>query len=194
MALLLKVNRIIQERLFFENIIYHGHGLDNSKEPIKTYVYGIARYGDGDDALYCSYDFNSKDFAHSIKFGGKDDYIIDLDGGYKEIFKINSSNDLSFYVIYHYYCVTKLNIVGRQKNGKWVSYIDSQDVSKRYFNGKDDYKEDGGVIYDEPICYNDSVIITYRRWHWGGTSEPEGEIRLKWDDKVQWFGIDCKKY
>lgn len=50
------------------------------------------------------------------------------------------------------------------------------------------------VIYDKPICRNDSIVIVYRRWHWKGMSDPEGEFRFKWDDAAQWFGIEQVVY
>lgn len=165
-----------------------------SKETLKTYTNGIARFGVGENALYCNYNFKASDFARSIKFGGENDYAITLDGTYKEVFRIDNTEKQALYAIYHQYCVSDLNIIGIQKNGKWVSYINSKKISQMYFNGKDAYKEDGGVIYDKPICRNGSIVIVYRRWHWKGMSDPEGEFRLKWDDKAQWFGIEQVVY
>ena len=101
---------------------------------------------------------------------------------------------MKFYVLYHNYCVSHLHILGKQKNGKWVVYIDSKKLSNKYFGGKDAYKEDGGVIYDEPTCREDSIVVTYRRWHWKGTSKPEGELRFKWDESAQWFGVEQVVY
>lgn len=161
-----------------------------SKEPLKSYTKGIARFGVGENALFCDYDFNAKDFARSIKFGGENNYIVALNGTDKEIFKIENTDGIALYAIYHQYCVSELNIIGKQKNGKWVEYINSKNISQKYFDGKDAYKEDGGVIYDKPICRDDSLIVVYRRWYWKGMSAPEGEFRFKWDDNAQWFGIE----
>ena len=97
--------------------------------PLKSYVSGIACFGTGADALYCAYDFNSSDTAHAIRFGGENKYVVSIDGRYKDIFKINNSDNIALYAIYHNYCVSQLNIVGRQPNGKWVSYINSKDIS-----------------------------------------------------------------
>ena len=161
-----------------------------TNKPTKTYVRGIARFGDGINALYCDYNFKSNDYSRSIKFGGENDYVVTLDGSFKNVLKVDNDANLALYTIYHAYCVTELNIIGKQPNGKWVSYINSKEISRRYFNGKDSYKEDGGVIYDKPISQGDTLIVKYRRWHWQGASEPEGEFRFKWDDKAQWFGIE----
>ena len=164
------------------------------EESRKTYEKGIARFGTGEDALYCDYDFKSNDYAHSIKFGGEKSYVIALDGTYKEVFRIDNTDKMPLYAIYHQYCVTELNIIGRQKDGEWVSYINSKDISQKYFNGKDAYKEDGGVMYDKPICRNDSIVVVYRRWHWKGMSDPEGEFRFQWNDKTQRFSIEQVVY
>ena len=123
-------------------------------------------------------------------FGGRNDFILTQDSSYKEIFSIDNEVGIKLYAIYHIYCVTDLKIIGTQKNGKWVVYIDSKKLSDKYFGGKDAYKEDGGIIYDRPICRDNSIVVTYRRWHWKGMSEPEGEFRFKWDDSAQWFGVE----
>ncbi|MBO6179819.1 MAG: hypothetical protein J6O04_11625 [Selenomonadaceae bacterium] len=161
---------------------------------VKTYKKGVACYGNGDGALYCDYDFEAKDFSQSVKFGGKDNYVVHLGGSFKDIFKIENTDNLPMYAIYHKYCVTELNILGKQKSGKWVSFINSKEISKRFFGGKDAYKEDGGVMYDAPVCVGESIVIKYFRWHWNGESQPEGEFRLKWDDKADWFGIEQVVY
>lgn len=153
--------------------------------PIKTYTKGIARF----DKLYCSYDFNL-DFADNpIKFGGKDNYILNSDGSEKEIFKIENDGGINLYVVYHNYCVTDLKILGTRRNGKWITFIDSKKITANYFDGNEGYKKDGGIIYDKPTCRNDTIIIKYRRWHWDEISEPEGEFQFKWDDAAQIFDV-----
>ena len=153
--------------------------------PIKTYTVGVARFGND---LYCKYDFNSDDTP--IKFGGKNNYILNLDGSDKEVFKIENEGGINLYVIYHNYCVTDLKILGTQKNGKWVNFIDSKKISADYFDGNDAYKNDGGVIYDIPTCRDEKIIVQYRRWHWNGESEPEGEFQFKWNDAAQLFNVE----
>ena len=171
---------------------------DRDGNPIKTYASGIAKWGNNIDALFCNYNYNSGKFSTSLKFGGEKNYVLTRDGSYNEILKIDANNGIALYVIYHEYCTSHLNIIGRQKDGKWVNYIDSKKVSDMYFNGKDAYKEDGGVIYEIPKCRGDTIIIPYGRFQWNikkqGYSGAEGEIRLKWDDKAQWFGIEKVVY
>lgn len=157
----------------------------------KTYVNGIAQFGEGTDALFAKYDFNAKG---GTQFGGKNAYIVNWNESYSDILKIETNGGITLYVLYHEYCTSHLNIIGKQKDGKWVSFIDSKKVSDMYFNGKDGYKLKGGVIYEKPKCQGDTIIIPYRRWDWNTTPGLEGEIRLKWDEKAQWFGIEKVVY
>lgn len=158
--------------------------------PIKTYTAGVARFGNEPNALYCKYDFNLDFAASPIKFGGKGNYILGLDGSDKTIFKIENDVGINLFVIYHNYCVTDLKIFGTQKSGKWITFIDSKKISADYFDGNEGYKKDGGIIYDIPICRDDTIIVQYRSWHWDGKSEPIGEFNFKWNDSAQLFNVE----
>ena len=163
------------------------------RKPLKTYKKGVARFGEGNDALFCKYDFNA-DFNRSISFGGENNYITTLDGNDKKIYRLQNDANLPMYVIYHNYCVTDLKIVGKTKDGKWVNYIDSKKISDAYFGGNDAYKTDGGIMYNPPVCRGDAIIITYYRWTWKGETPTEGEFKLKWDSVAEWFGIEQTVY
>ena len=160
---------------------------------ITTYTKGTARFGDGANALWCRYNFEQKNSADCfIKFGGANDFVLTQNITDKEIFQIDNDADLALYASYHIYCVTDLKILGK-RGDKWVVYLDSKKLSEKYFGGKDGYKLDGGVLYDVPTCAGDTIVVTWRRWHWynnGGISEPEGEFRFKWDDAAQWFAVE----
>ena len=168
--------------------IEEGHFL-NDGTPLKTYAKGVASW----DKLFCNYDFEADDFLHSLKFGGKNNYVLSSDMSFKEIFKIDSDENLTLYVFYHNYCTTHLNIIGL-KGGAWKNYIDSKKISEIYFDGNDGYKMDGSVIYDKPTCEFDRIVIPYRRWHWEEESATEGVIVLTWDAAAQWFKIDKIAY
>lgn len=172
--------------------VEEGHFFKDGTQ-LKTYAKGVAKFGNGKDALFCDYDFNADDYLHSIKLGGRGKYVLASDMSFKDILKIDSDENLTLYVFYHQYCTSHLNIIGR-KNGAWANYIDSKNISKNYFDGNDGYKMDGSVVYNKPICNGDKIIIPYHRWHWEGDSEIEGEIILKWDSAAQWFSIELKKY
>lgn len=163
------------------------------------YDRGVAQFGNGADALYFHYDygtvFDSKNPLNPEKYfrlGSKDisNTIGITLGHFGKILKIKTDQFATFYSIRFSYCTSHLHIIGKDKNGKWIRYIDSKKINDKYFNGKDAYKEDGGVIYDQPICRDDSIVVVYRRWHWKGMSEAEGEFRFKWDDKAQWFSVE----
>lgn len=145
---------------------------------IKTYQHGTAKFGD----LYCKYNFDGE-FGEELLFGDENNLFLKLDGTYKEIFRIDG-NKRTFYAIYHNYCTTDLKILDNKR-----VFIDSKKLSAEFFGGNDGYKLDNSVIYDIPTCAGDTLIIKYRRWHWGGESAAEGEFRLKFDDKTQNFSI-----
>lgn len=166
-----------------------GNAYIETDNTIRSYTKGVARFGEGEKALFCKYDFNA-DFNNSISFGGENNYIATLDGKDKKIYKLQNDANLPMYVIYHNYCVTDLKIVGKTKEGKWVNYVDSKKISDAYFNGNDAYKLDGGVMYNPPVCRGDAIIITYYRWTWKGETPTEGEFKLKWDNAAEWFGIE----
>ncbi len=161
--------------------------------PLQTYKKGVATFGGGKDALFCSYDFDAEDFNDALKFGGRNNFILNRAGTFNDILKIETDKNLTLYVIYHNYCTSDLNIIGIN-NGAWQNYIDSKKISAQYFDGNDGYKMDGSVIYELPTCSGDKIIIPYHRWHWKGESETEGEIILKWNDAAQKFSIDKKNY
>lgn len=154
---------------------------------------GVAVFGSGDDALHIHYGYDSEGM---LKCGGENiSNTVGIAVGHTgTIKKILTNKGVTLYSVRFAYCTSHLTIIGKRNDGKWIKYIDSKEISKTYFGGKDGYKEDNGVIYDNPTCNGDTIIIKYYRWHWKGMSEAEGEIRLKWDDKAQWFGIDKVTY
>ncbi len=164
----------------------------------KYYGKGIAVFGKGNDALYCHYDYyaqiapNSKE---SEKFGSRDlSNTIDVGiwhGG--SINKIDTNEGITLYAIRFNYCTSFITLIGRTKDGKWIKYFDTRDISNRY-GIKWGYKEDGGIFYEYAKTDGDTIIIPYHRWHWSGESKTEGEFRFKWDDKAQWFGVEHIAY
>lgn len=180
---------IIRGESFNSGVAYLEPNATFENKPVKSYKSGVARFGEGSGALFCKYDFNAE-FNRSISFGGENNYITTLDGSDKKIYKLENDENLPIYVIYHNYCVTDLKIVGKMKNGKWVTYIDSKKISDKYFGGNDGYKLDGGIMYNTPVCKGDSIVVTYYRWTWKGETATVGEFRLKWDNAAEWFGIE----
>ena len=162
-------------------------------ERISTYEKGIAVFGTGENALYCDYIYNPNVHENVIKFGGKNNYIISTDSLYKHISKINTNEGLTLYSIVRMSGSERINIIGRQNDGKWVSYVDSRILSDRYFGGEESYKAADGVHYSEPYFQNDTIIIPYK-YQLKFEIAAKGEFRFKWDDKAQWFGIEQVVY
>ncbi len=152
----------------------------------KTYTKGTARWGDGEDALYCKYNHDER----YIKFGGKNNYVIETVTTYQHIFKINTDSGITLYNIWLFSGYKNFNIIGRQKDGKWVSYIDCEKIAQTYFGGHIAYKQRGGVDYDEPKFQNDTIIVTYKNYSDMGQIINQGEFRFKWNDAAQWFGVE----
>jgi len=159
-----------------------------------TYKEGIAVFGSGKNALYCKYSqatpsATSDDWRYSFKFGGKNNYIIAIENQYKNIFKIYTDEGLTLYLIERNSGSERINIIGQQKDGKWVSYIDSDILTNKFFGGKQSYKMHDGVHYLKPKIQSDIIIIPYK-YQLQLKVVSEGEFRFKWDDAAQWFGIE----
>ena len=166
--------------------------------PTYTYKKGVAQWGNGINALFCDYTYsvppsNSDAWKTAIKFGGKGNYIIATSSIYKDIYRIDSNEGLTIYSILQFSGSEQINIIGRQRNGKWVSYIDSSILTDRYFNGQQSYKASDGVHYDNPQVKNDTLIIPYK-YQIQFKVVTKGEFRFKWDNKAQWFGIEQVVY
>lgn len=157
-----------------------------------TYKEGIAVFGNGEKALYCQY-VHALNWKYAFKFGGKNNYVIAIDSQYKKIYKIDTDEGLTLYLIERNSGSERINIIGRQKDGKWVSYIDSEKLSQIYFEGKEAYKSNDGVHYYSPQVKSDSIVIPYK-FQLNHNIINSGEFRFKWDEAAQWFGIEKVDY
>ena len=145
-----------------------------------SYEKGVARYGNGKDALYVHYNFGKDD----LRFGGKDientianDYLI------IQMYKINSDEQITLYPLYNTYG-PELNyiIIGRRPDGRFVKYIDTNEITKRYFgwNGENI----SPIVYRNISTQGDTLIIEYQK-----RNGIKGNFYFKWDDKAQWFSV-----
>ena len=150
----------------------------------KSYGKGISRFGDGEDALYFHYDM----YKSVTKFGGKNiSNTVDKKIFCDEIYKITSDGGVTLYPIRFIYGSESLyTIIGRQKDGKWVTFINSDELARKYLG----FIEFGTVAY--PVfslsCEGDTLVMKYRTLR--RSKVFEGEFRFKWDDAAQWFGIE----
>ena len=168
------------------------------------YDRGIAKFGNGEDALYAHYDIK-KDMQ--VHFGNKNYnntfpiwflYILPS----HSIYKIYTNTEVILYLICSgaelqggegYY------ILGRRNDGIFVKYIDTDIIARDYF-GAVNRKNNLGIIpsakvaFNMPIIKNDSIIIEYLIHQGRGVFKKSGEFRFKWDDAAQWFGIEQVVY
>lgn len=159
-----------------------------------SYIKGTAGWGNGEDALYCIYDSQATE-NNRFKFGGKNNCTINIDGPYKHIYKISTNVGITLYMLNWASGISHYDIIGRQKDGKWVKYIDTNQISKTYFGGKEAYKLRGGVAYDKPQFEGDTIILNYKTYtEYDGKIINQGEMRFKWDDAAQWFSVEQIKY
>ena len=173
----------------------------------ETYLKGLARWGEGKDALYCyydtslSYDASAKNgfINDGLRFGGKDNYVFSS-SRWRTISKIETDEGITLYALYYRYkYYAELAILGCLKNGSFVKYIDiNVDFSKKYFGnnfgevnyGPEDWNKSGDIsTYIR--CQGDTIIVPYFVVGYNPHRTVEtGEFRFKWDDAAQWFGVE----
>lgn len=171
------------------------------------YGKGVARWGNEKDALFVHYNYYSK--HDKVHFGGQDIKntvpISSVVFG-EEIFKIDTDEGITFYMIHTSYDLpdeTWWTLIGRRKDDVWVKYFDSDSVTKKYF-GESARAGRANVWSGQSICCDDfrvngnTIIIEYSRFHKNlgqrGKLVKEGAFRFKWDDKAQWFGVEQVVY
>ena len=151
------------------------------------YSKGVAKYGNGEDALYIHYDdshstfcnLGSKDISNTQKVG----LFCDV------IYKITTNKGITLYPInYIYGPAGSYTIIGRQKDGKWVKYIDTDEIAKQYLGLN---SLTGGEMIFFLSSQGDTLVMKYRP---NRSRYDIGEFRFKWDDAAQWFSVEQIKY
>ena len=167
----------------------------------KTYGKGIARWGEGKDALYCEYEYKNQ--GGGLKFGGKNDYLLN-ESLKREISKIDTDEGMTLYLLYYKYKqFTNLDVLGCRKDGSWVKYIDMDSIVEKYF-GKNPRNIDvvcgtegweNKDINNYITCKNNMIVISYHVFANNPRRKIEsGEFRFKWNDAAQWFGVEKVVY
>ena len=150
------------------------------KDNRSTYGKGVARFGNGEDALYVHYNYYT-DFG-KFYFGGEDKQNTIIPPNVLtiyDIFRINTDEGITIYPLYKFYGPeSEYIIIGRRADGKFIKYIDTEELTRRYF-GTDSY-----IIYRNLSTKGDTLIIEYYQ------SGVSGTFYFKWDDKAQWFSVD----
>ena len=154
-----------------------------------TYSKGVARYGNGADALYIYYDEAQGEYCN---VGGNNINNTQRLGLFcAPIHKITSDEGITLYLIgFLSGPIDIFDIIGRQKDGKWVKYIDCNDLTINYF-GKNELGVAKYMQYSVPICQGNTLITKYR---YPKSIKDNGEMRFKWDEAAQWFGVEQVVY
>ena len=168
------------------------------------YGKGMARFGNGEDALYVHYNAYNISNDDKVYFGGKDirnTVPIESFVFGEEIFKITTNESITFYMIHTSYDLpdeTWWTLIGRRKDGVWVKYFESAEIEKKYFSSHGNVWEGQSICCDNFRVNGDTIIIEYSRYHKNsgkhGNLIKEGEFRFKWDDATQWFGVEQVVY
>ena len=162
------------------------------------YGKGVARWGNGMDALFAHYNYYSKD--SNVYFGGNDvKNTIPINSMIfgEEIYKISTNEGITFYMIHTSYDLpdeTWWTLIGRRNDGVWVKYFSSLDITKKYFGQQGNVWNGLSICCDDFRVKGDTIVIEYSRYHKNsgqrGNLVKEGEFQFKWNDAAQWFGIE----
>lgn len=168
-----------------KNAFYNNGSQYNRKNDPDRYGKGIAGFGEKDNALYVHYDYyNARD---TFYFGDKNKNNTIKDNFlYFQLYKINTNEGINIYSLYKSYGPEfDYLIIGKRADGKFVKYIDTREITKRYFgwNGE----SASPVMYRNLSVQNDTLTMEYQRY--GNKQRIQGKFYFKWDDKAQWFGI-----
>ena len=154
------------------------------KDNTRGYEKGIAGFGNGKDSLYVHYKYN---VYEGFYFGGKDkNNTIKDDFPRYDIYKMNTNENITIYILSKIYGPEfDYLIIGKRADDKFVKYIDTREITKRYFgwNGE----SASPVMYRNLSVQNDTLTMEYQRY--GNKQRIQGKFYFKWDDKAQWFGI-----
>ncbi len=161
---------------------------------------GIARFGNGSDALYIHYNaytnksYTSEDYTqNSCRFGGKD-YANTIANAidYCTISRISTDGKITFYLLLNGGGVAEYAdyvLIGQREDGKFVKYFDTANIRKAYLGGLWH-----NSLLQKKYTIGNIFIIEYEYPQNNNNSKKHGEFRFKWDDKAQWFGVEHISY
>ena len=152
------------------------------KNNTKSYEKGMAGFGTENDMIYVHYDL-----YEGFYFGGKDknNTIEDSFPSY-DIYKVNTNENIVIYPLVKIYGPEfDYLIIGRYADGRFVKYIDTREITKRYFgwNGN----SVSPIVYLDIYTQGDTLILPY--YHLKNIKS-KGKFHFKWDNKAQWFSVE----
>lgn len=180
------VDQSSKQGVLIENASYNNgdYYTKAKKDNRSTYGKGMARFGNGEDALYVHYNYYT-DFG-KFYFGGKDKQNTIVPPNVLtiyDIFRINTDKKITIYPLRKFYSAeSDYIIIGRRADNKFVKYIDTEELTKRYFGEKN-------LVQYRDLFSQDNTLIMRYRYH-NENNIIEGNFYFKWDDKAQWFSVD----
>ena len=180
---------IIKNATYNDGNYYRKYRKDNTS----TYGKGLAQFGKGKDSLYIHYDVE-----HYLKVGSKttDNVVqISTEGG-GTISQVNTNSGIIFYPIWHGIVSSDCIIIGKRADGKFIKYIDTSEITKRYFGTNSKLR----VFYGDASFIKNQIIIPYTSQYliqhlpMSKFETKKGEFRFKWDEAAQWFSVEQIKY
>ena len=160
------------------------------KDNRQSYEKGVAKFGNGVDSLYVHYNVNNS--QNPIQVGGAEK--ANTIPGFsltEKVLKVSTDEGITIYaLIFEYGPESDFTIIGRQKDGKFVKYIDTVDITTKYFG----WNKQGAspIVYNNLQTAGNTLVLSYARG--GFPRNTIGEFRFKWDNAAQWFGIEQVVY
>ena len=155
---------------------------------------GVARFGNGEDALFINYNAYQENNRGVVYCGAENKAnTVQMEIFNDFIYKINTDSGITLYPIRFWYGPdSQWRILGRQKDGKFVKYIDTEEITERYFGITVTKYGAPFIVYDTVRCEGDTLVIEYSSDRIG--KGLKGEFRFKWDEAAQWFSVEQMVY
>lgn len=152
----------------------------------KGFGKGMAQFGQGKDAIYISYDVYQKE---PVAYMGNRNMssFVDFGSVRKVIYCVDSDSDLVVYPLSVVHSFFDFELVGKRRDGTFVKFVDSNDISEAYFRRK--YGCDYSL--NTMRVEGDTIVVPYS-CQFGNLEK--GEFHFQWDEDAQWFGVEQVVY
>lgn len=151
---------------------------------------GMVKYSQGGDSLYIHYN-TSEDYKCHARVGSENinntvSVLLQSD----TLYKICTDSNIVLYVFdYGHSSTSMYTIIGTTYDGKYVKYIDTWELTDKYF-GLGARKS---IQFKQIEFVGDTIVMKYD-WYHGTYIEPGGEFCFKWDENAQWFSVEQIAY
>ena len=156
--------------------------IEGSNLPKGNYFNGTAIFG---DRLYLHFDSTiaTDNFDEMSKFGGRDiNNTVPLYAfeGSTRIYPVNGGGHEFFLLVTETGGGGCSNLIG-ERGGKWVQYFDTCTTRRQHGIGLE-------YMLTNFTTEGDTLVFTYQHWQ----TKKTYELRYKWDEAAQWFGVDVR--